>query len=163
RHLEIEHGRDGCGEALYVVVLNVSTILAQVRSDAVRAGVLADRRPSDGVGIDGTARLSQGRDVVDVDVPALAAHVVHAAVEEREMKKVIMSLVWAAACHSSPPTPAPTSTTVARTVPTGNATGAPDAVNAVRGFLAAAKEPDLQAMGVLFGDTQGPARDGLSR
>ena len=40
---------------------------------------------------------------------------------------------------------------------------APDPVSAVRGFLDAAKEPDLQAMSVLFGDTQGAARDGLPR
>jgi hypothetical protein len=45
----------------------------------------------------------------------------------------------------------------------GNQSGAADAVGAVRGFLAAAKEPDLQAMGVLFGDAQGPAREALPR
>ena len=41
--------------------------------------------------------------------------------------------------------------------------GAADPVSAVRGFLAAAKEPDLQAMGVLWGDSQGPARDAIRR
>jgi hypothetical protein len=75
------------------------------------------------------------------------------------MKKLIMSLVLVGACQSTTKvasSPAP----IARA---GNQVGAPDAVTAVRAFLAAAKEPDLQAMGVLFGDTQGPARDVLPR
>src|SRR5262249_9558597 len=37
------------------------------------------------------------------------------------------------------------------------------AVSAVRGFLTAAKEPNLQAMASLFGDMQGPAREALPR
>jgi len=75
------------------------------------------------------------------------------------MKKLIMSLVLIGACHSSPP-PVTGPVTV---VPIGSGSGAPDPVSAVRGFLDAAKEPDLQAMSVLFGDTQGAARDGLPR
>lgn len=74
------------------------------------------------------------------------------------MKKLIMGLVLLGACHSS--------TVVSGAAPVArgnNQPGAADAVSAVRGFLAAAKEPDLQAMGVLFGDSQGPARDALSR
>ncbi|MGH7617191.1 MAG: hypothetical protein ACREPM_08195 [Gemmatimonadaceae bacterium] len=78
------------------------------------------------------------------------------------MKKLIMSLVLvgAGACHSSPP---PGSTTGPSPVASGAQTGAADAVSAVRAFLAAAKEPDLQAMSVLFGDDRGPAREGLPR
>jgi len=75
------------------------------------------------------------------------------------MKKLIISLVLIAACQTSTKAvsgPAPM-------VRYGNQVGAADAVTAVRGFLAAAKEPDLQAMGVLFGDAQGPARDVLPR
>jgi len=75
------------------------------------------------------------------------------------MKKLIMSLVLVGACHSSPP---PTTRPVT-VVTVGSGSGAPDPVSAVRGFLDAAKEPDLQAMSVLFGDTQGAARDGLPR
>jgi hypothetical protein len=76
------------------------------------------------------------------------------------MKKLIMSLVLVGACQSTTKvvsSPAP----IARVGK--NQVGAPDAVSAVRAFLAAAKEPDLQAMGVLFGDAHGPARDVLPR
>jgi hypothetical protein len=44
-----------------------------------------------------------------------------------------------------------------------NQVGAPDAVSAVRGFLVAANEPNLQTMAVLFGDAQGPAREAVPR
>lgn len=82
------------------------------------------------------------------------------------MKKLIMSLVslvLVGACHSSSSSSTTTAAPVPRPAPVDNRTGAADAVAALRGFLAAAKEPDLQAMGVLFGDSQGPARDGLPR
>jgi hypothetical protein len=75
------------------------------------------------------------------------------------MKKLIMSLVLVGACKT-------TTTVVSGPVPAAskaNQPGAPDAVSAVRGFLTAAKEPDFQAMSSLFGDVQGPARDGLAR
>jgi hypothetical protein len=75
------------------------------------------------------------------------------------MKKLIISLLLVGACQTTTNVasgPAPS-------VRYGNQAGAPDAVTAVRGFLAAAKEPDLQAMGVLFGNAQGPARDMLAR
>jgi hypothetical protein len=74
------------------------------------------------------------------------------------MKKLIISLVLVGACQAPRAASGP-----APMVRYGNQVGAPDAVTAVRGFLAAAKEPDLQAMGVLFGDAQGPARDVLPR
>jgi hypothetical protein len=75
------------------------------------------------------------------------------------MKKLIMSLVLVGACQTktvvvSGPVPVATKS---------NLPGAPDAVTAVRGFLTAAKEPDLQAMASLFGDVQGPARDAVNR
>ena len=75
------------------------------------------------------------------------------------MKKLIMSLVLVVACHSSPP-PVTRPVTV---VTIGSGSGAPDPMSAIRGFLDAANEPDLQAMSVLFGDTQGSAREGLPR
>jgi hypothetical protein len=73
------------------------------------------------------------------------------------MKKLIISLVLVAACQTtvaSGPSPASSN---------GSQVGAPDAVGAVRGFLAAAQQPDLQAMGRYFGDTQGLARDAIGR
>ena len=45
----------------------------------------------------------------------------------------------------------------------GNQTGAADPVLAIRGFLAAAKAQDIQALGALWGDVQGPARDRMER
>jgi len=63
-----------------------------------------------------------------------------------------------AACRSTTTTtvnPAP--------APSGNATGGQDAQAAVRGFMTAAKNQDLQAMGALFGDTYGAARERIGR
>jgi hypothetical protein len=78
------------------------------------------------------------------------------------VKKLIATVVilaCSAACHSSPaPVNAPAPAAAA-----SNATGASDAANAVRGFLAAAKAQDLQAMGMYFGNEEGPARDVLPR
>jgi hypothetical protein len=45
----------------------------------------------------------------------------------------------------------------------GNETGAADALAAIRGFLSAAKQQDIQALGALWGDAQGPARDRMER
>ena len=73
------------------------------------------------------------------------------------MKKLIVSLLLVGACSTkveSGPVPATASSHQA---------GAADAVSAVRGFLEAAKEPDFQAMGGLFGDAQGPARQAVAR
>jgi len=72
------------------------------------------------------------------------------------MKKLIASLVLLGASTAC------TTTVVSGPVPAASANssspGAPDALGAVRGFLAAAKGSDLQKMGTLFGDVQGPAR-----
>jgi hypothetical protein len=73
-HLEVQHGHDGCGETFDVVVLNVTPVLAQVSRDAVGAGALAQQRALHGIGKRGAARLSKGRDVVDVDVQPLPFH-----------------------------------------------------------------------------------------
>jgi hypothetical protein len=78
------------------------------------------------------------------------------------VKKLIMSLVVIGACSSSSPTPAPAPTTRSPVL-TGNQSGAGDALAAVRGFMSAAKEQDIQTMGGIFGDTQGPARDRIPR
>jgi hypothetical protein len=76
------------------------------------------------------------------------------------VKKLITTFVLLAACRSTSSTvtsstPMTTPTPVLR----GTQTGAPDAVAAIRGFLTAAKQTDLQAMGALWGNAQGPARD----
>ncbi|HMA25353.1 MAG: hypothetical protein ACM37U_14145 [Gemmatimonas sp.] len=74
------------------------------------------------------------------------------------MKKLITTFVLLAACHSTTVT-----TTNSPVVLRGSQTGATDAATAIRGFLSAAKQADLQAMGALWGSAQGPARDMLPR
>lgn len=79
------------------------------------------------------------------------------------MKKLIAVgmgavLMAVAACSST----THTVTTTAGPANT-NQTGGADAVSALRGFLAAAKQQDLQAMGGLFGDRDGTARDRIPR
>ena len=81
------------------------------------------------------------------------------------MKKLITvfaMLALQAACHSAPPattSPRPVSSTSSN----GGLTGAPDPTAAVRAFMAAANLQDLQALGGIWGDTNGPARDAISR
>jgi hypothetical protein len=65
-----------------------------------------------------------------------------------------MTFVLLAACHSTSVT-----TTNSPVVLRGSQTGATDAATAIRGFLSAAKQADLQALGAMWGNAQGPARD----
>ena len=78
------------------------------------------------------------------------------------MKKLIttLSLIAVAGCHSSTPAtpPAP-----AAPVINGNQTGAPDPVTAIRGFMEAVKQQDVQAMGAIWGTASGAARDQMER
>ena len=75
------------------------------------------------------------------------------------MKKLIMAVVLLGACRTSPPVVVSTAPTAA----TGNATGGADAQAAIRAFMAAAKQQDLQALGAVWGNASGPARDAISR
>jgi len=75
------------------------------------------------------------------------------------VKKLIMAVVLVAACRTSPPVVVSTATRPA----TGNATGGADAQGAIRAFMAAAKQQDLQALGGVWGNANGPARDAISR
>jgi hypothetical protein len=45
----------------------------------------------------------------------------------------------------------------------GNQTGAADPISAIRGFLGAAKQQDLQAMSAMWGSPQGAVRDQMDR
>ena len=81
------------------------------------------------------------------------------------MKKIITMmavLALQAGCHSGqpgpPPRPAPTTSSGSGMLP-----GAADAAGAVRAFMTAAKQQDLQALGGIWGDAGGPARDAISR
>lgn len=79
------------------------------------------------------------------------------------MKKVIVGLVLLsalAACKTTTrsvgPTPATTSTS-------GNGTGAPDPMSALRGFLEAAKVQNLQGISTYWGDRDGTVRGRLDK
>jgi len=74
------------------------------------------------------------------------------------VKKLIMAAVLLAACHTSPPAVASSPSPSA-----GNATGGSDAIGAVRAFMSAAKQQDLQALGAVWGNASGPARDAIGR
>ena len=78
------------------------------------------------------------------------------------MKKVIITLVLLSACSSSPSTSTRTTTAPAPAV-SGSQTGGADAMAAIRGFLTAAKQQDIQSLGIFWGDAQGPARDRMER
>jgi hypothetical protein len=68
-----------------------------------------------------------------------------------------LALLAVDGCRTAAPVPN------ARPVTRGDEIGAPDATSAVREFLDAAKQQDLQAMSALFGDKDGLARDRLPR
>lgn len=79
------------------------------------------------------------------------------------MKKLITmmaALALQAACHAAP---ASTTTAPRPVATTSGLTGAADPAGAVRAFMAAAKQQDLQALGGVWGDANGPARDAISR
>ena len=67
RHFEIERPRDLALEADYVVIADVTAILAQMRGDAVGAGLNGEQGCADGIGMRPATRVPDGRDVIDVD------------------------------------------------------------------------------------------------
>lgn len=75
------------------------------------------------------------------------------------MKKLIttLALIVTAGCHSTAPT------TTSAPVLNGNQTGAADPVAAIRGFMDAVKQQDIQAMGAIWGTSGGAARDQMDR
>jgi hypothetical protein len=81
----------------------------------------------------------------------------HANNHEDGVRKLISGLVLLAACHTAAP--------VTRSTPvtSSNQVGATDPAGAVRGFLAAVSQQDLQAMSNLWGGPDGLARDQLGR
>lgn len=80
------------------------------------------------------------------------------------MKKLITAVVvLCSACHSTSSVTTTSTAPASAPVVSGNQTGAADPILAIRGFLAAAKAQDIQALGALWGDAQGPARDRMER
>lgn len=78
------------------------------------------------------------------------------------MNKFIVGVVLVGAVSACRTTTTST-TTMSSPAPSGNQTGAADPMSALRGFITAANNTDLQAMGALFGDKDGTARDRISR
>ena len=77
------------------------------------------------------------------------------------MKKLIISLLLVGACRTATVQSAPTTSTNPAASP--NMTGAANAETAVRGFMAAIKQTDVQALGAIWGNQEGPARESLPR
>jgi len=157
RHLEVEHRANRFRESIDVVVLDVAPIFAQMRGDAVRAGVLTDARRSHGIGLGTASCLPHGRDMVDVDVEPLApyrslccCHFQHplwfanrrgSRWGARVKKLAIVVLLVVAGCS--------------RMIKVSGPTGAPSALGAVEMFFAAAKAQDYQAFGRAWGSAKG--------
>jgi hypothetical protein len=81
---------------------------------------------------------------------------------ETRVRKLIIGLALAAGCHSAASMPAATATEpVVRS--SGSQTGAATARGAITEFMAAIKDQDLQALGAIWGDKDGPARDRFSQ
>ena len=78
------------------------------------------------------------------------------------MKKLFVALVLVAACHSAAAKPSP-SVRPAGTPVASAAGGATSARAAVAGFLAAARNEDLQAMAQVWGTPTGPASSSIPR
>lgn len=72
------------------------------------------------------------------------------------MRKLIIGLALAAGCRSGAPMASSSGQ------PVGNATGAPTERAAIAQFMAAIKAQDLQALGGIWGDKDGPARERFS-
>ena len=70
-HLEVEYRRDRRCETLDVDVLNVPPVFAEMRGDPVGARPFAEFRRGHGIRLIASPGLSNGRDVVDVDVEPL--------------------------------------------------------------------------------------------
>lgn len=154
--LEIEVGPDGRSEDPNVGVLDVTTVFPEMGSDPIHADFLADQGGLHRVGLVTAPRLSQSRDVVDVDIKALVA-CSHIRPEYNffPMKKLLLAfvVVGALACTAAPP-----STSVV-----DNSPGAKTSSAAVERFFAAVHAQDLQAMSLVWGTSKGAARDNMDR
>jgi hypothetical protein len=165
-HFEVEDRPDCSLQPLYVVVLDVATILAQVSRDAVCPCILTFDRRENGIRFDGATCLAKRRNVVDVNVKSL----VHGRLSyhsgpqrrgENPVKRTILllSLVVAGCKSGSGSSSAPT----AAAAPAANLPGAAAPRGAVERFLAAAKSQDLQELSIAWGTSKGPARDQFER
>jgi hypothetical protein len=73
-HFEIEWLGDRRLEAAHVVIEDVSTVLPQMRRDAVGASFDRQQRRANGIGDRAAARVADGRDMIDVDAKPERCH-----------------------------------------------------------------------------------------
>ncbi len=76
-HLQIERARQLALEARDVVVGDVAAVFAQVRGDAVGAGLDGQVRGAQRIGMPAAARVADGGDVVDVHAQAEIGRLTH--------------------------------------------------------------------------------------
>ena len=69
-HFEVERDAEGVHEPIDVGILDVPAVFAEVCGDAVGAGALAELGGGDRIRLVGTARLTERRHVIDVDIEA---------------------------------------------------------------------------------------------
>ena len=67
RHLEIQRLVDLGLQARDVVVADMAAVFAQMRGDAVGAGLDRELRGAHRIGMAAAARIADGRDMIDVD------------------------------------------------------------------------------------------------
>ncbi len=70
RHLHVEGQGNGADEVADILVDDMAAVLAKMRGDAVRPGVLRDQRRANRIGIGASARIANGRHMIDVDAKA---------------------------------------------------------------------------------------------
>jgi hypothetical protein len=165
RHLEIEDRRDARCEFQDVGVLNVPSILPEMRRDSVGACLFAKERRREGIGFGSTPGLPHGRDVIDVDVqPLVLEHDylgLAPSLHGDRMKLTLLtiaSITIVTACATSP-SKVTSSAPMPAVAPAGNTTGSADAKSAVLAFLDAAKSQDLQALASAWGSADGSVRE----
>ncbi len=74
-HFEVERDGQLGGQAGDVVVGDVAPVLAEMRGNAVGAGLGGEQGGADRIGIAGAARVPDRRDVIDIDPKAqMIAH-----------------------------------------------------------------------------------------
>ncbi len=169
RGFEIEKSAGPRCERLYVGVLHVTAVFAEMRGDAVGASRLTDRRRLDRTRLIPTARLPQCRDMVDVDAEALVtcSHLSRPLgslfIVEKRVKKLLLALLVLSACSRATTTTTTDAGGVRTTTNNSQLVGGSTPKMAVEQFLAAVRAQDLQAMSVVFGTSHGASRDNMDR
>ncbi len=148
----------------------MTAVLAQMGGYPVCARGFADADGFDGIGLAASTSLTDGRNMVNIDVKALLLNrhqqrpIWQATFSEKNRVanwKTALLLVFLAGCASAPANTG--STTSNNTSYNGGLTGALAPRLAVEQFLNAAHTGDIQAMSVVFGTDKGAARDNIDR